>query len=1302
MPNQSKLVAALSVAVVACSVAFAQGDAPLPSGVRAVWDFEKAYREKTPTRERVCLNGLWRWQPGKIDDKGVPGEGWGFFKLPGSWPGINSWPMHDCQSVFPHPNWKNNNLAAINAAWYQREISIPANWTNRQITFYTEYLNSHAIVFVDGKKAGEIKFPYGEVDLTTLCQPGSKHVLSMLVIAMPLHDVMLAFNDTNAARQVNGSVERRGVCGDAFLIGAPAVARISDVKVETSTRKSEINFNTALQSLAEGTQYTLRAEIKDGEKVVQTFTSKPFGAADLKDGRFAFNEKWKPEKLWDTHTPKNFYHVSLSLLDAAGKASDISNPVRFGFREFWIDGRDFYLNGTRIYLFCVPIDNGCVGASAASYEGAKESMARLQSMGVNCVYTHNYGCEPGTHIGYEELLRAADDTGMLISFSQPHCGQYDWDKPDAEQKNGYARHAEFYVRMAQNHPAVVFYSMNHNYSGYSDGTAPEKIDGIYEPSAKDEPWVMAGRSKAMRSENIVRGLDPTRVVYHHSAGNLGAMYTVNFYSNFAPVQELSDYFEHWATKGVKPCFTCEYGSPCSWDWTMYRGYFGGVDKQGRAIREFGSADAPWEMCAAQWNAQFLGDTAYHGSQMENECLRFQNKRCETGNGKWRRWDFPREALGSVLLEERQPVFDKYVSDNCRAFRTWGVSGTNQWEYYIYWKLRDGVDRGRKELKVDWENLQRPGFSADYIDGRNGSFVESYERSDWIPTAPALSLIRNSQPLLAYVAGKAPHFTSKDHNFYTGDSVEKQLIVLNNARVTVACECEWSLALPKAASGSKKISVETGNKECIPLHFELPADLPPGKYELTCTVKFSNGAPPQKDSFSIHVLPRAQAPKVAPKIALFDPKGETARLATALGVKCQTVEANADLAGFDLLLIGKAALTTDGAAPDLSRVRDGLRVVIFEQTADVLEHRFGFRVQEYGLRNVFKRIPDHPALAGLDIENLRDWSGEATLLPPKLNYKISNKFWGSPEVKWCGMPAPRFWRVGSRGNVASVLIEKPACGDFLPIVDGGFGLQYSPLMEYREGKGLVVFCQMDVSGRSEPDAAAETLTRNLLQHVSAWQPATARTVLYAGDPAGKVHLEKTGLAPVAYEGGNLSVDQVLVVGPGGGQKLAASAPAIAAWLKAGGNLLAIGLDEADANAILPFKVSTKKIEHINAFFEPFGSKSLMAGVGPADVRCNEPCELPLISGGASVAGDGVLAQAESAHVVFCQMAPWQFQYKVPYHLKRTFRSASFLVNRLLSNMGACGASPILSRAQGTNGLYADQPEDWDDPYRYFGW
>ena len=35
----------------------------LPAGVKAVWDVHPAYHETTPTRERICLNGLWRWQP---------------------------------------------------------------------------------------------------------------------------------------------------------------------------------------------------------------------------------------------------------------------------------------------------------------------------------------------------------------------------------------------------------------------------------------------------------------------------------------------------------------------------------------------------------------------------------------------------------------------------------------------------------------------------------------------------------------------------------------------------------------------------------------------------------------------------------------------------------------------------------------------------------------------------------------------------------------------------------------------------------------------------------------------------------------------------------------------------------------------------------------------------------------------------------------------------------------------------------------------------------------------------------------
>ncbi len=111
----------------------AQAAAGLPPGVQAVWDLNQAYRETTPTRERVCINGLWQWQPADPKSDCVPDGGWGYFKVPGSWPGITDYMQKDFQTVHAHPSWKDQGLAGVTASWYQREITIPTEWTGRRI-----------------------------------------------------------------------------------------------------------------------------------------------------------------------------------------------------------------------------------------------------------------------------------------------------------------------------------------------------------------------------------------------------------------------------------------------------------------------------------------------------------------------------------------------------------------------------------------------------------------------------------------------------------------------------------------------------------------------------------------------------------------------------------------------------------------------------------------------------------------------------------------------------------------------------------------------------------------------------------------------------------------------------------------------------------------------------------------------------------------------------------------------------------------------------------------------------------------
>lgn len=1283
----------------ACSVVAVPAEVALPEGVRAVWDLAKAAHETTTTRERICLNGLWRWQPADAKSDQVPAENWGWFKVPGCWPGITDYMQKDCQTVYAHPAWKEQKLGSVTAAWYQREFEVPAEWSSRQVALQLDDLNSYAAVWVDGKSAGEIRFPAGEVDLSTFCPAGTKHVLSLLVVAMPMKGVMQSYTDSAHAREVVGKVERRGLCGDVFLIGRPTGPRLGAVTVETSTRRGEVTFSAVLENLKPEGHYALWVRV--GKNGAMEPASPAFHTRDLQDGRYRFTTKWTlPPQRWDLHTPGNLHDAQFSLREApSGQVLDEQLPVRFGFREFWINGRDFYLNGSRIHLSAVPLDNAQISAGLASYAGAKETLQRLKGIGINFVYTHHYGCEPGAHLALEEILRAADDVGMLVCITQPHFSHYDWKAADADEKNGYAAHATYYAQVAGSHPSVVTYAMSHNATGYEEDLNPDLIDGVHDPR---DNWASKNAKLALRAEAIVKRLDPSRLVYHHASGNLGSMHVMNFYLNFVPIQELSDWYEHWSKEGVKPAFMCEYGVPFTWDWTMYRGWY-----QGK--REWGSANVPWEFCVAEWNSLLLGDGAYHISDAEKANLRWEAKQFRTSQG-WHRWDYP-NPVGSERFDERYPVFAKYITDNWRAFRTWGVSAISPWEYGHYWKLREGVDRRRVELPTDWERLQRPGFSPDYRDQQMDRMDVAYERADWVATPAAQALLRNNRPVLGYLGGKEAAFTSKDHHFLPGEIVEKQLIALSDAREPIACDIAWNFALPQPLAGKEHVVLQPGQQIGVPLRLPLPATLAPGTYALTASFDFTNGES-QGDRFTIDVLPAPAKPPV-PYIGIFDPKGKTKKWLKENGISAVDMGSEDQFLQPDILIIGQGALTTKNAIPGLDRDpgRPSKCVLIFEQSAEALEERFGFRVAEYGLRQVFPRAPLTSVLkTDLAPERLHDWNGAATLNPPRLTYELRPMH--GPTVHWCGLPVSRAWRCGNRGNVASVTIEKPAAGDFLSLVDGGYGLHYSALLRCRQGAQVIYFCQLDVTGRTETDPAAETIVRDLLMTANIQPTIQWREAVYLGEPAGYTHLHAAGFAVRPYAVQPPAHGEVLVLGPGAARQAEGHAAEIQKWIQDGGQVLAVGLNQAEADVLLPLKVTFKKAEHIAATFDDTALPPPLRGIGPAEVYNRDPREMPLVTAGAKILGDGVLAVSENPNIVFCQMVPWQFDSVQPLPLRRTHRQASVLLARLLGNLNVGSTTPILERLKQPvadkqeqrwlAGLYLDQPEEWDDPYRFFRW
>ena len=203
----------------------------LPAGVKAVWDLDKAFRETTGSRERICINGLWRWQPAGKKAEQVPADGWGYFKVPGCWPGITDYMQDDCQTVYPHPSWKGQKPAGITAAWYQREISVPQEWAGRRIKLDVRSTSIPTPRSTWTARTRRDSLPRGRArSHLGLPARAASHLLSLLVVAMPPEAVMLMFNDTNAAKEAQGSVARRGLCGDVYLAGTPAAARIGDVR----------------------------------------------------------------------------------------------------------------------------------------------------------------------------------------------------------------------------------------------------------------------------------------------------------------------------------------------------------------------------------------------------------------------------------------------------------------------------------------------------------------------------------------------------------------------------------------------------------------------------------------------------------------------------------------------------------------------------------------------------------------------------------------------------------------------------------------------------------------------------------------------------------------------------------------------------------------------------------------------------------------------------------------------------------------------------------------------------------------
>jgi beta-galactosidase len=1199
------------------------GDAPAPTNA-ARWSETKAVAT-SPLRGEMRLDGAWRFAPTAA--KEAPEQGWGWISVPGSW--------RDERSVLARGTaawWASFDRKTLRGAWYEREITVPAEWKGRAILLDVSRVSTDATVYIDGQRCGAIAWPEGTIDVSAVVKPGTPQRLRLHVVAtLDKNEVMVLMGDLPGQNSVaKAEVQSGGLTGPVRLLARPAGAHIDEVFVRTSVRRGELAFDLDLADVATAGDVAIEAVIAgtDGVQAKRFTATVAAKAAERQTVTVAW--PWADAKRWDVGEP-NLY---VATIGARGAGIADAYPQRFGFRECWIDGRTVMLNGSAWRMRPML-------RQPNTPDLAREALARG--------YTF---CElwPGdpwerSSPGYEVNYGIADEAGLPINGVTAHMGWHGTNIMNPAKLAAYRAACARLIRRSRNHPSIVMWGTSGNMTGGSKtpATVGQREAARAEDIARSGEDYRKVLARAEAGLAIHRELDPTRPVFIHNGASSGDLYTINNYLTGIPLQEREEWLSTYVEKGDMPLMYCEFGTPVSLDYMRGRKGFNLAAQSEPLLSEFLAIE--------------LGAAAYRDETAAyRKVIRGQFHKDQTY-----RW------MHGVQDFFRLPAFlevqERFITNTWRSWRTMGLTG--------------GM--------IPWD--------------------DGYFKLDDKVTRAGTAMLAANGPTLAWICGPAIEgdraaFTAKDHSYAAGTRVAKRVALLNDSRAPRAWSLTWRATLGgrEVGTGRAEGSLAVGETAFAPLAFALPAKLAADKADGEITLEARIGDITHNDRFAF----RAFAPLVPLKgeVLVHDPAGRTSALLKQLGYRAVPWTGAADAKR--LLVIGRQAFTAAKPLPgDLAAfVRDGGRAIIQAQDPHHVRGMRGMRVSYKASRRVYLADPAHPAVAGLDAEDLRDWSGHGTLLEAKPDYVHGS----GPDVALAPTTLPYAgWRWGLRGTVATGAPEKPHRAGWRPILECEFDLAYSPLMELDLGRGHVVWCQLDLEDHAAVDPAAARLARQVLEYARTAPLAPRVTTTYLGGDRGAALLEQVGLTyqratalpaqGLAVIGADASVDQA----------------ALEAFATKGGRVLVLPRAQADAGFGLRL---VKRDDHLGSLTPPAWPEG--RGLSASDLRVRVESPAWVIADGAEAGADGLIGRRAvgGGVVIFCQVDPDRFDADKRTYLRFSRWRSTRALAQLLANLGGAfalddrvfAAQPPATPAQA--GMYhADHRADWDlgdEPSRYYNW
>ena len=419
------------------------------------------------TREALSLNGLWDFYPEGREPKHD-------IRVPSFW---------DAPQDYGYPeDWLHMRHGV-----YRKTFSVPKSMRDQEIFLKIGRVSVIAKVFVNGQQVGAtdsggylmMQLPY-LIDITRQVQFDADNHLEILVWGgkSMIHgsdsqDNLMKANDFPPDTKIEGRFlypycvdhwdGRRGINGDVKLIAYPKI-HISQVFVIPELHKNGDPADDELMlriTLANRDTKSRKVQVRNEAVLIDEQsgpTLEPMTVTLPPDTTIELVQRvpWDNAAYWWPHDPK-LYRLESSLCEDA-KIVDACT-TRFGFRQFYVNGDHYELNGLRANLrgdaYEFSWHEGYRhGPSTAPVLSTKELIPQLQRQLVREYQKlNNNVLRPHKASGIDELYDICDELGMMVLDEAPFWET--WIRTDEWAKPNYEAWIKRWIAERHNHPSIV-------------------------------------------------------------------------------------------------------------------------------------------------------------------------------------------------------------------------------------------------------------------------------------------------------------------------------------------------------------------------------------------------------------------------------------------------------------------------------------------------------------------------------------------------------------------------------------------------------------------------------------------------------------------------------------------------------------------------------------------------------------------------------------------------------------------------------------------------------------------------------